>query len=89
MGRPKGTIPPAAGKGRKKGSKNKIGQDVKKMVINALNNAGGEKYLTEQAKDNPKAFLTLVGKVIPHQVTGPDGEGLSLNITLVDNGKAD
>ena len=44
--------------------------DVKQMIITALHNAGGPRYLLEQARDNPNAFLQLVGKVLPHQVTG-------------------
>ena len=45
------------------------------MILGALANAGGVAYLTERARD-PKtasAFLTLVGKVLPLQVTGDGG----------------
>ena len=59
--------------GRPKGSPNKTTAAVKDMVIQALNGAhkdGGAAYLQQQAKDNPTAFLTLVGKVIPLQVGG-------------------
>ena len=35
------------------------------MIQNALETAGGEKYLVEQARENPSAFLALVGKVLP------------------------
>jgi hypothetical protein len=70
--------PPNAGKGRPKGSKNKNTAAVKDMVLAALSNVGGEKYLERQAEENPTAFLTLVGKVIPTQVNhgGHDGEKL-------------
>lgn len=40
------------------------------MVTTALNNAGGVEYLTQQAKENPKAFLPLVGKLIPNKIEG-------------------
>lgn len=56
--------------GRKKGTPNKITGAVKDMVLTALGNAGGVDYLEKQAKENPTAFLTLVGKVIPLQVAG-------------------
>lgn len=46
------------------------------MIMQALDKAGGVSYLTRQAKENPKAFMTLVGKVLPMQVTGEDGAGL-------------
>lgn len=70
MGRPC-TLPP--GPGRPKGLPNKITSDVKAMVLKALEAAGGVKYLQQQAEDNPTAFLSLVGKVLPLQVTGDDG----------------
>jgi hypothetical protein len=74
--------PPAAGKGRPKGSPNKIGAAVKDMVAQALEQAhpeGGVAYLVTQSRDNPTAFLTLVGKIIPMQA---DIKG-DLNITEV------
>lgn len=57
-----------AGKGRPRGVKNKIGQEIKEMVIEALDKAGGVDYLVEQAGKNPVAFMGLVGKIIPLQV---------------------
>jgi hypothetical protein len=38
-----------------------------------LADAGGVKYLKESAKSNPAAFMALVGKVLPLQVTGANG----------------
>lgn len=59
--------------GRKKGTPNKLTADVKGMVLEALGKAGGVQYLLTQAHDNPNAFLTLVGKVLPMTVAGdPD-----------------
>jgi hypothetical protein len=43
---------------------------LKEMILTALDDAGGIKYLKDQAKENPTAFLTLVGKVLPLQVAG-------------------
>jgi hypothetical protein len=62
-----------AGKGRPKGAPNKLTKDVKEMILAALDKAGGVKYLVRQATENPAAFMTLVGKIIPLQVTGKDG----------------
>ena len=59
--------------GRTKGTPNKLTKEVKEMILEALDNAGGVEYLTRQADENPKAFLTLVGRVLPLQVTGKDG----------------
>ena len=52
---------------------NKLNADVKAMILAALAAKGGQKYLEKQADENPTAFLTLVGKIIPLQVTGKDG----------------
>jgi hypothetical protein len=59
--------------GRAKGTPNKVTRELKDMVIQALANAGGVDYLTRQAEDNPGPFMTLLGKVLPLQVTGANG----------------
>jgi hypothetical protein len=59
-------------RGRRKGTPNKLNADVKAMILAALAAKGGQKYLEKQADENPTAFLTLVGKIIPLQVTGKD-----------------
>ena len=64
-----------AGPGRPKGLQNKTTTLLKEMIIGALDDAGGQQYLAERAND-PKtasAFLTLVGKVLPLQLTGEGG----------------
>lgn len=61
--------------GRVKGTPNKVTADVKEMVLAALTNVGGVDYLQSQAATNPNAFLTLVGKVIPLQVSGAGDKG--------------
>lgn len=67
--------------GRPKGAKNKMPGQIKEMVITALGNVGGVSYLEEQARANPTAFMTLVGKVIPLQVNHADNEGGKLVVT--------
>jgi hypothetical protein len=54
--------------GRPKGSANKVTAAIKDMIVQALNEAGGVAYLVQQSEENPAAFMTLVGKVIPLQV---------------------
>lgn len=62
-----------AGPGRPKGVPNKQTAAIKDMIVQALDKAGGVDYLIGQSKENPTAFLTLVGKVLPMQVSGdPD-----------------
>lgn len=66
------------GPGRPKGKPNKLSRDVKEMVLTALHDAGGAEYLRKQANKNPGAFLVLVGKLLPKQITGENGQPLSL-----------
>ena len=66
--------PPEKG-GSRKGIPNKTTGQIKDMILTALDKAGGADYLLERAND-PKtaaAFLGLVGKVLPMQITGADG----------------
>ena len=61
------------GMGRKKGVPNRTTAALKDMILTALDQAdpqGGVEYLKGQARDNPTAFLTLVGKVLPMTVAG-------------------
>lgn len=70
--------------GRVKGTPNKLTGALKDMILSALDTAGGEKYLVAQAFDNPSAFMTLVGKVLPLQVGGdPDGIPVTTRIENV------
>lgn len=82
MPAPKGTQPPAKGRGRPKGAPNKISADVKAMVLEALGEAGGAQYLLVQAQTNPNAFLTLVGKVLPLTLAGDKDNPLVSGITV-------
>jgi len=57
-----------AGKGRKKGVPNKATKALKEMILGALDQAGGQQYLADQAEANPSAFLALIGKVLPSEI---------------------
>ena len=46
------------------------------MILATLDRAGGEDYLLEQATANPKAFMSLLARIIPAQVTGANGKDL-------------
>lgn len=64
-----------SGPGRPKGSTNKVTKELKTMILEALDNAGGVEYLERKANDprTASAFLSLIGKVLPMQVTGEGG----------------
>jgi len=64
--------------GRKAGTPNKLTALLKDEILQAASDAhpdGRLGYLTEQAKDNPNAFLTLLGKVLPMQINGSGENG--------------
>ena len=67
--------------GRPKGVRNKLTATVKEAIVEAFNQVGGVDYLVSIAKDDPKTFCALVGKVIPLQVTGEDGKPIEMKIT--------
>ena len=79
MARPKGQ--PKLG-GRQKGTPNKLTADLKGMILGALSAKDGQKYLERQAEENPNAFLTLVGKVLPMTVQGDSENPIQTTITV-------
>lgn len=64
--------------GRTKGTPNKLTRTLKEAILEAAERAGGKggtvEYLERQATANPTAFMSLLGKVLPMQVQGPDNE---------------
>ncbi len=82
-GPPKGTPKVPNSGGSRKGIPNKTTKALKDMILGALSAAGGEKYLQIQALENPSAFMTLLGKVLPMSLAGPDGGDMKIHITVV------
>lgn len=66
-GRPKGSG------GRPKGVQNKLTRSVKEAIFQAFEGAGGVRYLLEVAREDPRTFCTLLGKLVPHEVSGSIG----------------
>jgi hypothetical protein len=69
--------------GRRKGTPNKTTAEVKGMILEALSLVGGVDYLARQAEENPSAFMTLVGKVLPMQIAGDPNQPLVTRIEIV------
>ena len=67
--------PHPAGSGRKPGSRNMTSQKLKEIVFKALEQqeGGAIGYLKTQAVQEPRAFMALIGKLLPTQITGEDG----------------
>lgn len=70
------------GSGKKKGSKNKISASVADAIKNAFEKVGGEDYLVMVAKENPNAFLALLGKLVAKQVNIGGQEDNELTIRI-------
>lgn len=76
------------GPGRPKGIPNRTTTLLKDAILMAAEQAGNDLekgsgivgYLRAQAKENPGPFLTLVGKVLPTQVTGEAGGPLVVQV---------
>lgn len=65
--------PKLPGSGMKKGhisETKKIELELRDVIKSAFNKKGGEKWLLKQMDDNPKAFLALLGRVLPQEING-------------------
>lgn len=55
--------------GRPVGSKNTKANELKNTVLASLDRLGGIEYLVKQAVENPAAYLSLIGKAMPREMT--------------------
>lgn len=81
----------AKGRGRPKGSPNKVSKAVKDVIQEAAAGLGGaDRLLTwaQEAPENERAFWTTIyPKLLPKEHSGPDGKDLfpaSIQIVGVD-----
>lgn len=67
--------------GRQKGTPNKLPRDLKAQILAGLERAhkdGPEAYFAQQARDNPAAFMALIGKVLPTTLTSDPNSPLKI-----------
>lgn len=75
------TSKPPRSPGRPKGSLNKTTSLLKEAILAGAEAVGDqgegglEGYCTFLARDEPKAFAALLGKVLPMQIAGTDPDG--------------
>lgn len=60
------------------GSTNHQSKALKEMVLATLDKVGGLDYLAIQAVENPTAFMTLLGKILPTQISGDSENPLEI-----------
>jgi hypothetical protein len=85
------TKPPAAGRGRAKGTPNKTTAVLKEAILLAAAQVGRDGrgkdgltgYLRRVAITDIRAFAGLLGKVLPMQVEGPGGGPVAIERTYV------
>ena len=70
------------GAGRPRGSLDKGSRLIREMVAEALDEAGGVAYLAAKAETHPAGFMSLLGRVLPIQVTGEDGGAVKHSIRV-------
>lgn len=70
------------GKGRPKGSPNKITTSIKEAIVEAFDKSGGVEYLVKVAEEDPKTFCGLLGRALPLQVTGAGGGALEHEVVI-------
>ncbi|WP_279117044.1 hypothetical protein, partial [Acidithiobacillus thiooxidans] len=42
---------------------------VKQMILGALDDLGGQQWLVESAKQDPKAFMSLLARILPSEIS--------------------
>jgi hypothetical protein len=72
--------------GRAKGTPNKTTALLKDAILQAAEGAGGKEgligYLKKQADKNPGPFMSLLGKVLPTQLTGPNDAPIQHHVDI-------
>lgn len=68
------------GAGRPKGSLDRGNAILREMILEALDKSGGVDYLVGKAESHPQAFMGLIGKVLPLQVTGEEGKDIQISV---------
>ena len=66
--------------GRVKGTPNKTSSLIKDALAQSFDDVGGVAYLNRMAEDEPKAYLGLIGKLIPAEIKATVNGDLELTV---------
>ena len=58
--------------GRRAGTPNKIGAEVRAAILDAFVQVGGSSYLVRVANEYPAVFCTLLGKILPTEIAADE-----------------
>ena len=74
---------PPRGKGRPKGSRNKVSTTVKANIESVFEKLGGIRAMVEWARDekNRTEFYRIYSRLLPHEVVGKDDGPVSVTVT--------
>jgi hypothetical protein len=74
-----------AGKGRKKGAKNKTPTTLKNAFLEAFESIGGVQSLQAWAEDNKTEFYKIMSKILPKELelTGAGGGPIRSKVEIV------
>src|SRR4051794_946160 len=75
--------------GRHAGTPNKFNADLRAMILGALSDVGGQRWLARQAEEHPTAFMALLGRVLPLQLAGQNGAPVAIDFRWADANPAE
>lgn len=62
--------------GRTKGRPNHVTTEAREKILRALDDLGGVAYLVQQGRENPQAFMSLLGRTLPRDMNVAIGTSL-------------
>lgn len=68
--------------GRKAGTPNKLSLSVKESVLSTYKSLGGDKAMAIWARENQTEFYKIYAKLLPTEVSGPDGADIPVGIKV-------
>ena len=68
------------GRGRPKGSTNRVTKTIKEAVLQSFEDVGAAEYLRRVAEDDPRTYLQVVAKIIPAELHATHQGDVSLTV---------
>jgi hypothetical protein len=56
---------------------------LKEKILAALDKLGGEDYLVALGRENSSAYTSLLGKIVPHTITGASESDGGVGVKMV------